>query len=475
MASALRPRVSFLDEGFVSEVVDQALRVLREVGVFVEYRPAVDRLLDAGARLSAEGRVLIGPELVKHALAGAPDQVRLYDRAGERALTIGGDNVHFDPGSAAIRVYDYEARQLRPALTSDCVAFARLAEQLPAMALQSTSVVPEDVPIAVADRTRLRIALEYCQKPVVTGTFAEASFEVMRQMLVLVRGSKEALRQRPLAIFDCCPSPPLKWSALTCSVLMGCAEHGIPAELVSMPLTGATAPVTLAGALAQHTAENLSGVVIHQLTGPGAPIIYGGSPSAFDMRWGTTPMGAIETMMLDGAYAQIGKHFGLPTHAYMGLSDAKVVDYQAGLESGLGALLAALAGINVVSGAGMLDFESAQSLEKLVLDHEACAMALRCLAGIERRDLEAVAEVIQQGVASEQFLHLDHTRQWFRQEFYRPGRVIDRLVSDAWVAEGARTAYERAHEEVRRLLSLETAARLDPALAVELAKLASTE
>ncbi len=475
MAPALRPRVQFLDEALVAEVVDQAQRILAEVGVFVEVPEVVDRLLASGAREGADRRILIGPHLVERALHTVPHQVLMYDRDGQRSLTIGGDAVHFDPGSAAIRVYDYGERRLRPAQTSDCLAFARLTEQLPAMALQSTSVVPDDVPIAQADRTRLRISLEHCRKPIVTGTFTEASFEIMRRMLVTVRGTADSLRAKPLAIFDCCPSPPLKWSVLTCSVLVACAEHGIPAELVSMPLTGATAPVTLAGALAQHTAENLSGVVIHQLTAPGAPIIYGGSPSAFDMRTGTTPMGAIETMMLDCAYAQVGKHLGLPTHAYMGLSDAKIADYQAGLESGLGALLAALAGINIVSGAGMLDFESAQSLEKLVLDHEACAMALRCLGGIEGRDLETVVEVVRQGIVAEQFLHLDHTRRWFREEFYRPSRVIDRLVGDAWAAEGATTALERAHAEVGRLLASEPAPPLDPAVVRELAELTVAE
>ena len=207
----------------------------------------------------------------------------------------------------------------------------------------------------------------------------------MKDMLVAVRGSERALREKPLAIFDCCPSPPLKWSNLTCQNLIDASKAGIPAELISMPLTGATSPVTLAGALVQLTAENLSGIVIHQLAHPGSPIIFGGSPAAFDMRKGTTPMGAVETMMIDAAYVQIGKHLGLPTHAYMGLSDAKIVDGQAGLETGMGALIAALAGANVISGVGMLNFESCQSLEKLVLDNEICGMALRMVRGIEAR------------------------------------------------------------------------------------------
>ena len=109
-----------------------------------------------------------------------------------------------------------------------------------------------------------------------------------------------------------------------------------------MPLSGFMAPVTLVGTLVQHTAETLSGVVISQLVRPGAPVLYGGSPAIFDVRYETTPMGAIETMMIDCAYSEIGKHLGLPTQAYIALSDAKQLDAQAGLETGMGATLAAL-------------------------------------------------------------------------------------------------------------------------------------
>jgi trimethylamine--corrinoid protein Co-methyltransferase len=467
MIDVLRPRVRFLDDATVKGVVEEAERVLAEVGVFVEHRPAVDLLLASGATL-AGGRLRIPPHLVDRALGSAPHEVLLWNRDGDRLVRLGGDEVHFDPGSAAIKVYDHREKRARQATVQDCIAFARLTDRLPAMDMQSTCVVPSDVPLESADRTRLRLALMHGRKPVVTGTFAAESFEIMRRMLVAVRGSEAALLQRPLAVFDCCPSPPLEWSELTCSVLVRCAETGIPAELVSMPLAGATAPVTLLGAITQHTAENLSGVVIHQLAGAGSPIVYGGSPAAFDMRWGTTPMGAVETMMIDAAYTQIGKSLGLPTHAYMGLSDAKIADWQAGMESGNGAVLAALAGVNVASGAGMLDFESCQSLEKLVLDNEACLMALRLVRGVAPGGDTTALEVIRQGIDAGQFLNLDHTRRNYRLEHHLVGPVIDRIVGDAWAAQGSHSAAERAHAEVARLLAAEDAPPLDAAVQREL-------
>jgi trimethylamine--corrinoid protein Co-methyltransferase len=367
-------------------------------------------------------------------------------------MDLGGDRVHFDPGSAAIHLFDGRTGRRRPIGTGDVVRFARLVDGLSNYAAQSTALTPGDVPGGVADRYRLYLVLRCAAKPVVTGTFRKDGFAPMREMLVAVRGGESELRRRPLAIFDCCPSPPLKWSDLTCQALVDCARSGIPAELVSMPLTGATSPVTLREAVLQQCAENLSGIVIHQLAGPGSPIIWGGSPSAMDMRHGTTPMGAVETAMINMAASQVGKRLGLPTHAYMGLSDSKCADYQAGLESGVGTMLAALAGINVVSGPGMLDFEICQSFEKLLLDHDACGMALRLVRGIQRRDGDPV-DLIRQVVESAEFLSHPHTRKHWREELTVPSPLVTRDTYGDWESRGAPWAHEAAAKEVDRRLA----------------------
>jgi trimethylamine--corrinoid protein Co-methyltransferase len=272
-------------------------------------------------------------------------------------------------------------------------------------------------------------------------------------MLSAVAGGDAALAARPTAVFDVCPSPPLLWSDLTCQNLIDCARSMIPAELISMPLAGATAPVTLAGAVVQHTAESLSGVVIGQLAKPGSPIVWGGSPAVFDMRHGTTPMGDVGTWMIDLAYAQIGKALGLPTHAYLGMSDAKIVDAQAGFESAGGTLLAALGGVNMVSGAGMMDFESCQSLEKLVIDAEIIGMAKRLVRGLEAREDPIALPLMRQLRHQADYLAQEHTLRWFQEEFFLPSEVVDRGSLDAWQSAGGRSTFERAHDRSQRLLA----------------------
>jgi trimethylamine--corrinoid protein Co-methyltransferase len=452
MLETRRPKLDMLSESFINQIVSEALDVLGKTGVLVENDDAIRLLKDAGCENKGQ-TVLFKENLIEESLKTTPHLIKVYDRSGDLAMNLEGDEIHFDPGSGALTILDPVTLEERDPVTRDLVRFAILTDALPNITAQSTEMISTDVPKAMQDRYRLYIGLQFSKKPIVTGTFILESFEIMKDMLAAVRGSEGALREKPLAIFDCCPSPPLKWSNLTCQNLIDASKAGIPAELISMPLAGATSPVTLAGALVQLTAENLSGIVIHQLAHPGSPIIFGGSPAAFDMRKGTTPMGAMETMMIGAGYVQIGKYLGLPTHAYQGLSDAKIVDGQAGLETGMGALIAALAGANVISGPGMLDFESCQSLEKLVLDNEICGMALRMVRGIASRGDRLGGDLYGNIYDGQHFLTSKETLRWFREELDLAGSVIDRDTYDVWKSHGKKSAWDRACEEVERVLS----------------------
>jgi trimethylamine--corrinoid protein Co-methyltransferase len=242
-----------------------------------------------------------------------------------------------------------------------------------------------------------------------------------------------------------------------------------------MPLAGFIAPVTLVGTLVQHTAETLSGIVISQLTAPGAPLLYGGSPAIFDIRYQTTPMGAVETMMVDCAYNEIGKYLGIPTQAYIGLSDSKQLDVQAGLESSMGATLAALAGINNISGPGMIDFESCFSVEKLVVDNQLCGMVSRLIKGIEPKEdfpsLPRFEELLEEG----HLLISDHTRRYLAEEHYVPTPVVDRANRSRWERDGSMTLFQRAQEEVEHCLSAYEPSRLPDEIKRGLKRLMETE
>ena len=451
----LRPKINLLSNEYIKAILREAKSILNNLGVLIENQEAQELLNNEG--IDHDGlRYFIPSDLIEKCCKMAPQSILIYDREGNEALELKSDKVHYDPGSAAIFIQDFETGEIRKALSSDYIKFTKIVSHLDHFEAQSTSLVYSDVPTDAQDWHRLYLALTHCNKPIITGTFRIESFSIMKNLLEITRNSPKQLAAKPLAIFDACPSPPLMWSNLTTQSVIDAAKAGIPSEFVSMPLSGSTAPITLIGSITQHAAESLAGVVISQLSKRGAPIIWGGSPAIFDMKQGTTPMGAIETMMINIGDAEIGKSIGLPTHAYMTLSDSKVPDAQAGLEAAMGGVLGALAGINMISGPGMLDFESTQSFEKLIIDHEVVGMSKRVIAGITDYGTPFAERILSDYDPSYSLLSHPTTLSLFRKELFFPTKIngieiINRETREKWKSEGETSARQRAKEMAKKL------------------------
>ncbi len=450
----MRPILTFLREDLIKQIVSEAIGLLCKLGIELHNKEVLSMLADYGAEVDmSNSHVILNESIIRKALDSSPGSFKLYDVSGNEVVDFTGNNVHFTPGSAALNILDYHENKIRKPLTSDYVNYAKLINQLDHISSQSTALIPSDVHEKISDSYRLYLSLLYGDKPVVTGTFTVEAFEVMKDFQIAVRGNEANLKEKPLTVFSCCPTSPLKWSDVTSRNVVDCARYSIPVEFISMPLSGFIAPVTLTGTLVQHTAETISGIVISQLTNPGAPMLYGGSPAIFDVRYETTPMGAVETMMIDCAFNEIGKFLGLPTQAYISLSDAKQLDAQAGLETGIGATLAALSGINNISGPGMLDFESCFSLEKLVLDNEICGMTFRILKGITPKEDFPSLPRFQELLEEKHLLISEHSMKYINEEIYFPKPVIDRANRPRWIEEGSLSLRERANSIVTETIN----------------------
>jgi trimethylamine--corrinoid protein Co-methyltransferase len=470
----VRPKVKFLSNELIREIINEAIEILCKLGVEINNQNVLSLLSDNGAKIE-KNRVYFTEDIIQKALKTAPNSFKLYDVNGNETNDFSGDKVHFTPGSAALHILDYQTKEIRNPSTEDYIDYLKVISQLKHIASQSTALIPNDVHEKISDSYRLFLSLLCCEKPVVTGTFTIESFEIMKDFQLAVRGNEKNLKEKALTVFSCCPTSPLKWSDVTSQNVLDCAKYSIPVEFISMPLSGFIAPVTLTGSLIQHTAETLSGIVISQLANPGTPMLYGGSPAIFDVRYETTPMGAVETMMIDCAYNEIGKFLGIPTQAYISLSDSKQLDAQAGLESGMGATLAALSGINNISGPGMLDFESCISLEKLVLDNEICGMNLRMIEGIEPKEDFPSIPIFEELLKENHLLISKHTRKYLKKEHYFPGEVINRANRPRWIAEGKTTLEERAHTEVEKLIQNYKPSSLSNEVKKDLTKLIENE
>jgi trimethylamine---corrinoid protein Co-methyltransferase len=448
-----RQLLQLLSAGDVEDIHAKSLTVLEKVGVNVRNDEAVRLLKTAGCEIDSVRKIVRMPgSLVDECLNKTAPSLELWSRGGKRNRIVGADNLTFNPGSCAVYFSDHVTGETRQALSKDLVDSVRLVDALGYIQAQSTSVVPSEVPKEIGDLYRLYLVLKNSVKGIITGAFTKQGLIDMKHLLEVVAGGEEELTKRPMAIFDVCPSSPLVWSDTACQNLLDCAKSEIPAEIIPAPQMGATSPVTLAGTLVQSNAEFLSGVVISQIVRPGTPIIYGGSPTTFDMKYLSSRLGSIENMMVACAGAQMGKYYEVPTHAYLGLSDSKTLDVQTGIEASFGILLGALARVNVISGPGMLAFENCQSLEKLVIDNEICGMALRLVEGIAANNDTYAIETIERVGSGGNFLGEKHTLQYFKKEYFTPSDLIDRMTLETERKRGRSDILSKARETVDQIL-----------------------
>lgn len=460
----MRPSLNIISERLTARVLEEAKRLMAEVGMEIRGSGLKKRLLDNGLPTNDGGdRILFPRDVVDKAISDTPKSFTLFDRDGDAYTEIGDDRVHFVPGSSGLKILDHRTGATRFADSKDFIEYARLCDGLEHIAYLATAFsTNKDIEARVSDAWRLYLTLTTSKKPVVSGAFSEHGVPRMAEMMQLFRRDRADLIARPMSIFTITASGKFRYGEDSCQNLLDCVEAGIPVEIVPVTLMGLIAPVTPVGALVFHCVDVLTGLTMAQIVRPGTPVLFGGAPATFHMKYASSPMAAIEAQRLNVAYVHIAKSLGLPTQAYMALSDSKFLDAQAGGETFSSALLAAIAGVNSVSGPGMLDFVLTFSLAKLVFDNDVCGQALHFVREIQVLDDlpsgDLVGKLLQEG----HLMTSPHTRQYWPEEFYLPGPVIDRQSRDNWQKAGSRELYDRACDEVERRLAAYMPIATDP-------------
>jgi trimethylamine--corrinoid protein Co-methyltransferase len=468
----MKPTIEIIETDLIEQILLEAKQILAEVGVEVMGQTLRERLLDHGLQQDpASGRVLFPPDEVDRAIATTPRSFTLYNRNGEPHAFLGGDNVHFVPGSSGVKVLDHRTGETRAATTADFIEYVRLADGLPHIAYLATAFSTSDIEPQVSDAWRLYHCLTNSLKPVVSGAFTAHGTPRMAEMMQLFRHDKADLIARPMCIFTVTPTGMFRYSHDSCQNLLDCVEWGIPIEIVPVTLMGLIAPVTAVGATVMHAADVLAGITMAQIIKPGAPLLFGGAPAAFHMKTTASPMAAVESLRVDVAYVKVAKSLGLPTQSYMALSDSKFVDAQGGAEAFASALLAAMVGVNSVSGPGMLDYVLVFSLEKLVFDNEVCGQALHFVRDFKPMEDVPTVELVRQLLQDQHLLIADHTLKYWPEEMYLPGPAFDRLNRDNWQKAGQPTLHQRTLAEVERVLAAYQPVETDPLALAEMRRL----
>ena len=451
-----RPTLSLLRHEDVERIISGAFDLLATTGVKIKHAEALQTLSDHGAAVDFSAQVAKMPqELVEKCLKTVPSALEFYNFKGDDTVKLEKDTVHFVLDSAPVYLLDSDTKKIRSAHTKDMVEIIKLVDNLEHVSCMTACVVPDDVPISLCDVIRFHQTLIYSNKPVFGGAFSIDGLLAEIELLSVLAGGKAEMQKKPRVFMAANPSAPLMWTQTSAGNLVDCAKNNIPLMIIPIPLSGGTAPVTLAGTMVEHTAECLSGIVLSQCTKIGAPIIYGGGATALDMQEGINAEGAIETKMMAVANnAQIGKYFNLPTAANCGRNDSEMFDAQAATESGFGMLLGALAGINMIRGVGMLDHGGAVSTEKMIYDNEVCGMIHRLINGITVSDDTLAVDLIKENkFNSSGILGSIHTFEWFRKELFMPAKdIIGRTSYTRYVENGSREIFERARERKSQIL-----------------------
>jgi trimethylamine--corrinoid protein Co-methyltransferase len=455
-------RFEVLSQQEVGRIHAASMEVLATVGIKVDYGTARDLFRRAGAAVDDEQAcVRIPEELVRWALDQAPGPFTLYGADPNFRMEIGGGELHFAGLGTPTDIIDTDSGERRPSTMADVVRHIQLINGCRHIHNSQMDVWPNDIPITTIHTEAIWAWAHHSYKPFGMGCYGYMPTLDMMRMMALAVGGKEELRRRPRFFAICSVGSPLQMLQMQAEGLLICADYGQPLAMSPEAIAGATAPVTLAGLLAQQNANILAHVTLAQIFRPGTPVLYGTVSTIANMRLGTVALGAVETGLVTAGAAQLARHYGLPSRGVGGTTESKLEDVQAGVERAATLLQAVLAGVDFITCGGTLDSTMLESEPLLILDDELCGAALRIARGVEVDDDALALDAIREVGFSGHYLDRKETALRFRGEHFIP-ELLPREPYDTWQMGGAHSALDHARGRVRQILADHQPRKLDP-------------
>lgn len=464
-----RPRVSLLSPDEIHAIHGTSLRILADVGVAIPHGHILDRLAQAGATVDrSNNRVRLPEEIVLGAVERAGKQYVLHGREPGTAARYGYGESHLMSSPGQFAWFDHGTNARREPTMADARAAITVGDALPNVSVVGAMAVPVDAAEEIRDVLLTAELIRGTGKPTRCWPVTRQSTTYVLELYKAVAGGADALRARPMIETFLEPISPLQFPTTGLDVMIPFLEHGQPVSIGPMVMASGTGPATLAGTLAQEHAEILAGITIVQTLAPGTPVMYGGIPHILDPRTSICAFGSPEQGLMAVAAAQLGQSCGFPVYVNVNLTDAKVLDVQAGMEKMGSFVLGMLAGADQFGHGGIVGTDHGGSLEWLVIDDEAVSYARRVARGFAVDDEALALDVIASVGPGGDFLAEDHTVEHFRKELFLPGPRWTRQTYHAWSSGGETSMGDRAHAHVQAILAGHRAAPLDPALDREL-------
>ena len=457
-----------LSDADVRRLNAAALDALEHIGLADAPQSGIDYMTAAGAELGSDGRLRYSRALIEDTLAKAPRTLTLCARDPARDLEISGTRVYYGTAGAAVHMVDVDGRNYRESTIQDLHDAARIADTLDNIHFVQRPMVARDI----TDNFEMDLNTIYAtcsgtKKHVGTSIFEIGFVEGIFEFLHMIAGTEDAWRKRPfVSASNCFVVPPMKFATDSCKVMETCIERGMPILLLSAGQAGATAPAPLAGAIVQAVAECLAGLVYAHAIRPAHPVLFGTWPFVSDLRTGAMSGGSGEQALLTAACAQMHQFYELPGGAPAGFADAKLPDMQAGWEQATSAVMAGLAGLNMIyEAAGMHASLLGFCHESLILGDDLIGQAQRCVRGIEVTDdninLDVMRAVCLGGPGH--YLGQSQTLSLMETEYIYPA-LGDRTSPKEWEEAQRPDLLQNATKRKEEILATRSAARFDAEL-----------
>jgi trimethylamine--corrinoid protein Co-methyltransferase len=464
-----------LDEEQIQTIRQTALDLLHSTGVMIKEPRARGYFRENGAEVDEESmRVRIPPELVEDALQQVPSSFTLHARNPENTVEVDYQRMHVEPMIGRLNILDHVTGERRRTNLNDVENLIRVADAMEYYHLiHSGAIMPsiDGVPLHASHVFGYLASLRNTGKVVKGSPRGRSTAEDCIRMAAVLAGGEEALRIRPNIFTTVNPITPFQHDQGQTEGLIEYASYGLPIDVTSEPQAGATAPITLAGLLAQQTADVFSGIVLTQLVNPGTPVWYGTCGTIMDMKVGRIALGAVEAGLINAASAQIAAYNEIPCRGTGATTDSKQLDMQAGYEKAITLFMAALGGINCLFYPGAIESALTISLESLVIDNEICGMAYRALQGIEVNSDTLATSMIELVGPGGNYLGQRHTMNFLTQEQFLP-MISNRQTREDWNERaGGKSGWQRAKDEVQRILEEHEPPPLESKIEAELERI----
>lgn len=440
----------------VRTIHQSSLKILRETGIKVEDKEAIELFSEAGSKVEAfENYAIVKfpSQIIEDALRTVPNSVTYYGRQKSDDVMVEENGVGFAAGMGEhVQVIDLKTRELRSTIKKDVAEITRIQDYLDVISVIERPACSGDCIPAAQSVHNYDAMVRNSSKHGFLGMGGRDNARKIIEIGKIAVGGEKQFLERPIVTAGVCPTSPLSLVEECCGSIIECARGGIGIMIVPMSLSGASSPATPVGVILQHNVEVLSGMVLAQIVNPGTPCTYGGCSTIMDLRFAASPVGVPEMALFSIAAVKMAQFYQIPSWVGGCASDSKQPDVQQAYDFSLTAIPAALAGASTIFGVGAIESILTFDYASMITGAEQAERIMRVVNGIDTSVISEATDLIQEVGPGGNYISHKHTFQHMRE--MSQAKLFDRRSREAIENSGnSKDINEAAYDEAERIIN----------------------